>query len=550
MQKSLVLLLCLFQVIGSPFDGLTQDLGKHFDLLLEAKLSDESPGGTALVVKEGKVLYRKSFGVADLESGIPMNAEHIFRIGSITKQFTACALMRLAEQGTLSLQDSIIRFIKDYPTHGNAITIEHLLTHTSGIKNITGMPAWTLEVQRKDFTPKALVDFFKDEPLDFVPGSTYRYSNSNYILLGHIIELATGTTYIEYLNQNFFQPLGMVHTSYDNFSAIVNNRAKGYKRKSGQYEHADFLNMTQPFSAGALLSNTHDLYTWYNAVMNNKVISKESLEKAQTPFRLSNGELTNYGYGWELGNIQGSRSVKHGGKINGFVTYSIYLPDEKVFVSILSNCDCTSELETIASKIAAMTIGKPYDWPSIQLNENVLQLYEGVYQSKTKDEQIVSLEDKRLLYYSPKRIKSELTPFAKDKFHIKNTLITIVFSRDKKGEIISFTTQSPEGSSTWFRTDREVTKRQAIKIPENTLNQYVGRYQLGAGYFMIIKEDAKLYGKAPGENQVRQEILPFDNHQFFAKDLDAQIRFNVDGQGKVTSLTIIQNGEKTAAKVD
>ena len=162
--------------------------------------------------------------------------------------------MKLVEQGKLSLQDSITRFIKDYPTHGYVITIEHLLTHTSGIKNITGMPAWTSEFQRKDLTPKELVNFFKNESIEFSPGSVYRYSNSNYILLGYIIELVTGSTYGQYMNDNFFQPLGMTNSAYDNFSEIIIDRVKGYQKINGQYKNADFLSMTQPFSAGAIVS--------------------------------------------------------------------------------------------------------------------------------------------------------------------------------------------------------------------------------------------------------------------------------------------------------
>lgn len=550
MKTSLIIFLCLIATIGFIKPASAQDLEQQFDALLDTTLLRESPGATALVVKEGKILYKKAFGLSDLELKVQMNPDNVFRIGSITKQFSACAIMKLIEQGKLSLKDSIAKFINDYPAPGKSATIEQLLTHTSGIKNITSMQSWTSEVQRKDFTPKDVVDFFKNETPDFSPGTGYRYSNSNYILLGYIIELVSGTTYEKYLNENFFRPLGMAHTRLDDFSAVIEGRTKGYRKTNGQYGNADFLSMTLPFSAGAILSNTSDLYTWYDAVMNDKVISKTSREKAHTSFRLGTGELTAYGYGWEVGNIQGSPSVKHGGKINGFVTYSLYLPNEKTFVAIFSNCDCTNDLDNLASRIAAITIGKPYEWHSIPLNKDKLAKYEGTYESEKRDERIVSLEGGRLLYFAPKWIKTPLVPFGKDKFHVENTLTTLEFHRDHKGKINSFETHSPERVDKWVRTEKEVVKMKAIKVSPHAYDQYVGRYRIGSEYFMVIKEGGKLYGKAPGDNQIRQEILPSGEHLFFAKNLDAKVRFNVDGKGKVISLTIIQNGEKTATKTD
>lgn len=550
MKTSSLIFLCLFGTICLTNPAVSQGFEQQFDTLLYPKLSGESPGGTALVVKEGNVLYKKAFGVSDLELQVQMNSDNMFRIGSITKQFTACAIMKMAEEGKLSLQDSITKYIKDYPTHGQNITIEHLLTHTSGIKNITSMTSWTSEVQRKDLTPKQVVDFFKNEPLDFNPGTLYRYSNSNYILLGYILELVSGTTYAGYLARNFFEPLGMTHSTYDISSAVITDRIGGYQKTNGEFKNADFLSMTQPFSAGALLSNTSDLYTWYDAVMNDKVISKTSREKALTPFRLSTGEITNYGYGWEIGNIQGSPSVKHSGKINGFVTYSLFLPDEKVFVAIFSNCDCVNDLDDIISKIAAITIDKPYKWAPFQLAKGELTQYEGTYESQKRDERIVSLEDGKLLYFAPKWIKAQLIPIGKDKFHIENTLTTIHFHRDDKGKIRFFETHDTEREVTWIRTEKEVVKIKPIKVAPHKYDQYVGRYKVGAEYFMVIKEDDKLYGKAPGENQIRQEILPFAKNLFFAKNLDAKVRFNINENGKVVSLTIIQNGEKTAIKED
>jgi len=182
------------------------------------------------VVKEGEVIYRKAFGKANLELDVDMRPEYILQIGSITKPFTACAILKLMEEGKLSLQDDITKYIEDYPTHGHTITIEHLLTHTSGIKSYTGMDEWTSEVRKKNFTPEELTDFFKNQPMDFAPGEKYSYNNSAYFLLGYLIEILSGKTYEVFIDSVFFQPLGLNNSFYGNTSRIIKNRAAGQMR--------------------------------------------------------------------------------------------------------------------------------------------------------------------------------------------------------------------------------------------------------------------------------------------------------------------------------
>ena len=199
MKKLIVFitLITILQALNNP--ALSQNQEKKFDEVLNEQNFKDSPGFAALVAKNNKIIYRKAFGYANLELDVPMTPENIFRIGSITKQFTACAILKLEEEGKLSLQDDITKFIDDYPTHGYTITIEHLLTHTSGIKSYTSMRSWDNEMRKKDFTPEEMIDFFKNEPMDFAPGEEFRYNNSAYFMLGYIIEKASGKTYEEYL---------------------------------------------------------------------------------------------------------------------------------------------------------------------------------------------------------------------------------------------------------------------------------------------------------------------------------------------------------------
>lgn len=544
MIKTLHLCIALSLV---AFASPAQSQTSIFDSLVSSQLSGQSPGGVVLIAQRGEVVYKRSFGQANIELKVAMQPDHIFRIGSITKQFTAAAILKLAEVGKLSLQDTITKFIQDFPTSGNTITIEHLLTHTSGIKNYTGLPQWTPEVRRIDATPKAMMHFFKDEPLEFPPGTQFRYSNSGYILLGVIIEMVTGISYADYIQQNFFQPLKMNNSFNDDPLLIIPNRVAGYQRKNGQYHNAEFLSMKLPYSAGALVSTVEDLFVWNEALINGRVLTEKSLTNAHTSYKLPNGKLTGYGYGWEIGNVQGSAAIKHSGRINGFVSYAVCLPYEDIFVAILSNCDCAYNLENTASMMAAIILQKPFQWTAIALPEKQMELYPGNYYSDASEQKTISFEDGRLLYYNKGGAKSPLVAYEKDRFFQEHSLTTLQFKRDSRGSIIGFQLQDLGLPSFWTRSDEIVQPLKRIQIRSPHLEKYTGEYQFSPGpVFSVVKEGDKLFG-AVGTD--KKEILPYGKHRFFAKDLDAKIVFHVDEKGNVISLTKIQNGKMQAVKI-
>ncbi len=362
MKRSILLLafgLCLNLAFAQQKDD--QQLFAEFDKMLSEKYKTNETGATALVSRKGQIIYKKAFGMANLEHNIQMQVDDVFRIGSITKQFTAVAILQLMEQGKLSLQDSINKFIPDYPTYGNKITIEHLLTHTSGIKGYTNMKDFE-KIMTLDLTPVELIDFFKNEPIEFAPGTKWNYSNSGYFLLGYIIEKVSGKTYPQYIEENFFKPLGMTHSLFGSDAKIVKNRASGYEKDIIGIINAPYLNMNLPYSAGSIQSTVEDLFKWHQAVHAYKLVKKESLEKAFTKYKLTNGKETNYGYGWSFGDIQGSPTIGHDGGINGFLTQSIYLPNEDVFVAIFTNCGCNPPFE-IGDKMATLAMGKKIPTP-------------------------------------------------------------------------------------------------------------------------------------------------------------------------------------------
>lgn len=330
-----------------------QTIESKMDSLIISKFKADNPGAVFLVAKEGKSIYRKAFGKANLEMNIDMQPEFVFEIGSMTKQFTAVAIALLEEQGKLNFQDEIVKFIPDYPTQGNKMTIHHLLTHTSGIKDFTKMKELR-SISKKDLPPKELVDFFKNEPMDFNSGEQFKYNNSGYIVLGYIIEIVSGQSYEDFIQKNIFDKLEMEATYYANHRKIIKNRVSGYHNKEG-YINNDYISFTLPYASGSIMSTVDDMLKWQNAMDTNKLVSSKTKKKILTNYKLNSGEEIHYGYGWHIKEINNSISIEHGGSIFGFKSMGIYLPKEKVYVIGLSNCDCNSPTQ-ITKDIATLFV--------------------------------------------------------------------------------------------------------------------------------------------------------------------------------------------------
>ena len=523
-----------------------KSISKQIDALLT--FEKDGPGGVALVVKDGKTIYRKAFGMANLEFDVKMRPDHIFRIGSITKQFTASAMLKLIEEGKIKLDADITEYIKDYPTHGHTITIEHLLNHTSGIKSYTGMKEWDSEARKRDFTPTELIDYFKNKPMDFIPGEKFSYNNSGYILLGYIIELVSGKTYGEYIQDNFFTPLGMDSSSYASTSRIVKNRASGYDKADENYKNADYLSMTQPYAAGSLLSTVDDVHRWYKAVLADKVISKESREKAHSYSTLNDGEKVDYGFGWRIGNIQGSKMIEHGGGINGFLTASLVLPEEDLFVAIFSNCMCNYPGK-VAQQVAALAIDKPFEWKAITLDQELLKSYQAVYEKSEDNQRIISYKDGQLYSLRTGGSKNKLFAFGKDKFFFDDEVLTLEFNRDSNDQIESITLKSTGMDQTWLKTAKALPSYSVIDLDAATQDKYIGKYELAPNFYInIFKEDTALFTQATGQSKL--EMLAIEQNKFVLKDTDIKISFNQDESETVKSLTLHQNGEHEALKIE
>lgn len=458
MNKSFALLsLVLFLWTNSYGQSKEEKkLAVSLDKLIPNRLKAIAPGCVVLIAKKGNVIYKKAFGISDLELNIPMKPDMIFRIGSITKQFTAIAILQLVEQGKISLLDSIQKYVPDYPHKGYTITIEDLLTQTSGIKDYMAIsnPA----DDRTNYTPKQGVDYFKNEPLEFKPGSQFKYSNSNYYLLGYILEIVTGESYADYLQHNIFNKVGLHDTYYIDTTKNIPNVSQGYSKLDGKLERATLQNVTTIYAAGGIMSNADDLFKWHQALYNNELVNRELLTKAFTPYRFADGTYSEYGYGWFIKNLDGSKTIEHSGSTDGFQSDEIYLPDQDVYVVTLFNCfEPDMDWTILSNDIAKLAIGKPLD-NSIKLSVDVLKKYVGEYVFNVHHKLIVTLENGTLFIEdsnpNDRLPKVKLYAQSETMFYIKEAELKFEFVTDTSNNSLKIVTYNSRGKDAeWIKTN-------------------------------------------------------------------------------------------------
>lgn len=359
-----------------------KELVKQIDKSISDNYKKYTPGCAVLIAKKGEVLLEKGYGTANIELSVPMKSEMVFRIGSITKQFTAMAVLQLADKGQIALTDSIQKFIKDFHFKGKTITIENLLTHTSGIKGYEQIDPKVPNAMRIDFSPKTVIDSLDKLSLEFDPNTRYNYSNSNYFLLGYIIEQVSGKSYHQYIKENIIEPAGLSSTFYESQTELIPNRANGYSSSDGKYWNADFISMALVYSAGALRSNVSDLYKWHKALYEGKIVKKETFLKAIQPYNLVDGKQIDYGYGFFNKTENGINSIGHGGAIDGFRAIEMYYPEQEIYITLLCNSE-TDLFERFFQNISNIILGIKADneVKEIKLSGEILESYVGTYKN-------------------------------------------------------------------------------------------------------------------------------------------------------------------------
>jgi D-alanyl-D-alanine carboxypeptidase len=347
------------------------------DRVMAPFVPEGGPGAAVGVVHRGETITA-GYGLANVEWGVPIDPQTVFRIGSITKQFTAAAILRLVEQGRLALDDRIEKHLPDYPVGERTITVRQLLQHTSGIRSYTGLPDFFIRHSRKDLSLNRLIDLFKDEPADFAPGERYLYNNSGYVLLGAIIEAKSNQSYEAHLEETLFKPLGLAATRYLHDGPITPRRASGYAFAPGLV-NAPMLSMNLPHAAGSLGSTVEDLLAWERALRGGQVVSAASYGQMTTPGRLNDGSGIGHGYGLAVHDYRGMPVVGHGGGINGFSSNLIHLPGEDLTVCVLSNVG-GAPVQQVSYALARAALGlADVERKAVQLEEARLAACAGLY---------------------------------------------------------------------------------------------------------------------------------------------------------------------------
>jgi CubicO group peptidase (beta-lactamase class C family) len=372
---------------------LAQNLDSRMDQIVQSYVGNQQFMGSVLVARGSDLLFSKGYGSANLEWDIPNTPATRFRLGSVTKQFTAASILLLEEHGKLSVNDPVKKYLPDAPAAWDKITIFHLLTHTSGIPNFTAFPDYS-KTEPFPVTPEQLVSRFRDKPLDFEPGEKWSYSNSGYALLGYLIEKVSGSTYQRFLTDNIFTPLAMKDSGYDSNTAVIAHRAAGYTAGPNGIENTSFIHMSVPFAAGGLYSTTEDLWKWEQGLFGGKVLQPASLAKMTTPFK------SDYALGLQVATKNGRKLIDHGGGIEGFNTELAYYPDDKLTVVVLANVNGPAPTQ-IAAQLAAVAHGENVtlqtERKEISVDPRVLARYVGAYQMGPGASMLVTLDGNQLL---------------------------------------------------------------------------------------------------------------------------------------------------------
>ena len=506
------------------------------------------PGAALLLSRGDEVLLREGYGMASLELGVATRPEMVFRIGSITKQFTAVAIRMLAEQGKLRLDQTISEILPDYPQEqGSQVRIDHLLSHTGGVPGYTENPEFWKNAC-KELTAAEMLAFFAKEPLQFTPGERFAYSNSGYYLLGQIVEKVSGESYGEFVEKRLFAPAGMKQSLYDDPQKRVAGRVAGYQRlERGEYVPAPYVSPNGAYAAGALASTVDDLRRWNEALVAGKLISRASLEKAWTPFTFNDGKKSHYGFGWNIGSFHGEKLVHHGGGIHGFITTLYFFPEKRITAVLLSNGNALDP-KLVAQRLAMAAFGQQPEFRKVELSPEALAKFEGVYKVSETSRRTVRAEGGKLVTRRDGNPPVTASPISPTEFLYDGQNDRLRFELDAQGKVkrmlmLRWGQDQPEAADLTAEKLPELPK--FIELPAEDLDRLVGRYQLQPDFILTVRRSgAKLAIQATGQSEIAVEALSAT--ELFAPLVDARLVFELEG-GKARKLTLHQGGQAMPA---
>lgn len=441
----LVLQSAAAQTKNAPSD---KQIAAQIDEYMKSAVEVERFSGSILVARDRRVIVSKGYGMANVEYDAPNTPNTVFRLASLTKQFTATAIMMLQERGKLNVSEPICKYLTDCPPAWQPVTIRHLLTMTHGIPGVTaaelgalrGLPVpWD---QWLEATAK--------KPLEFAPGEKFKYLSAGYTLLGMIIERVSGKSYGDFLQENIFAPLEMNQSGYENPFRIIKNRATGYKQLPGEpLMNLPYKEIVGMYASGGVYSTTEDLFKWDNALYTEKLLSRKSIEEMFTPFKeMYPGK--SYAYGWWTSEKFGRREIAHGGNATGFITYLARYPSDRVTIIVLSNNERGSSAK-ISNVLAAIVFGAPYEIPkerrAVRVASAALDRYAGEYRFEYPPTNfVIANENGKLTAQRNAEAKTEMFAESEDKFFLKTEDIQFTFVKDANGVVKGLIVHQGDGT--------------------------------------------------------------------------------------------------------
>jgi CubicO group peptidase (beta-lactamase class C family) len=567
MRTARVFVLFVVALAAAASAVAQKDVEKKIDSLLKQYHDYGQLNGSVLVADKGKVVYEKGFGMANMEWGIPNGPDTKFRIGSITKQFTAALILQLVEEGKIKLDGKITDYLPDYRKDtGAKVTIHHLLNHTSGIPSYTSNPEFFPKHSRNTLAVPEFVKMFASGDLEFEPGSKWSYNNSGYVLLGAIIEKVTGKNYEAVLTERILKPLGMMNTGYDHHATVLAKRASGYGKTPTGFINAPYLDMSLPYAAGSIYSTVGDLYKWEQALHEGSILSAESRKLMFTP------GLSNYGYGVGIAERPFGKSdqkikfIDHSGGIHGFNSLMTRAVDRRQTVIILDNVGFGNHHRKITNSILAILNGEEPDLPKRSIAEalyktaternaaSAIAEYRRLKASEAhnydfSEGQLNTLGYQILRSKGPKeaieifKLNVEMFPAASNPYD--SLAEAYLEDGQKELALVNYkkAVELDPSNSNAVAIIRRLEGKE-VKIDAAVFDSYVGEYQVTERMILtILKEGDKLFAQFPG--QEKHELEAVSETEFTVPAVKANIKFEKDRTGVVTGLLLSQ-GTRTA----
>ncbi len=532
---------------GAKTDVKVPTAEQYTERVLSERFTDSTPACVALISRDGKIVMQKAFGRSDIAGEETATIETRFRIGSVTKQFTAAAILKLEEDGLLSVEDKLSKYLPKFP-RSDEVTLRHLLTHTSGIANYTDGGFWSSG--ENAYTEKQLIGRVKNREFEFEPGERYSYCNTGYTMLGLIVGKVTESSLEAYLKKTFFDPLGMKNTGMHRPDLNLKNESNGYSFAEGKYELKNLRDMSWAAGAGAMYSTVGDLHLWNEALFSNRVLKEATLARAFKPTTLPDGSKSDYGFGWMMGTHRGLRKIEHGGGLPGFQAHLVRYPEVNTTIAVLVNALPHGEIPPPAT--VAKNMADTFLWESMEKREvlvvdknvdpKTFADFVGEYDYGTSTMEVTA-EDGKIFAKITGQSKLQIYPGNANTFFWKVVDAQVEFQRDKDGKVVR-AMHTQNGST--FNAPR---LPDGFKVSPEVLAKYVGRYDYRSGVMNVTADGSKLFAQITGQQNMR--IYPKSETVFEWRVVKAQVEFVAGKDGKIEKVIHTQGGRSfDAAKMD